>query len=385
MRVLIATESSADDRKTLAAVRALAGAGADVSVSGDDLGRPPFLSRHCRQRVRLPNPRTEPEAYLEALCACLADRQYDVLLPLSDYPVIVAVENRSAISRHAAVPVPSSDAYAVARDKLSTLTRARDVGLGVPQTLCPESAEALDALRHEIRFPCVLKLRRGAGGLGFGIYRDFPALRAAYVRLRGPSDALYDFERPLIQESVPGPIHDVGTVFDHGRCVAAVTSRRIQMYPAHGGPGVFTEVTDDAQLRSLAITLLSSLAWHGPAQVEFKRDERDGAFKLMEINGRFWGTLGAAIAAGVNMPLLACRAALGETPEAVAHYQAGLRYRWPLPYGWRLARTSKSPWRMFARFFLPARGVRSDIEWTDPRPNLAIVADMLRGPRTRPG
>ena len=38
--------------------------------------------------------------------------------------------------------------------------------------------------------------------------------------------------------------------------------------------------------------------------VEFKLDARDGVAKLMEINGRFWGSLQLAVDAGVDFPAI---------------------------------------------------------------------------------
>ena len=36
-----------------------------------------------------------------------------------------------------------------------------------------------------------------------------------------------------------------------------------------------------------AFRLLRAISFHGVSQVEFKRDQRDGRFKLMEINPRY--------------------------------------------------------------------------------------------------
>ena len=61
--------------------------------------------------------------------------------------------------------------------------------------------------------------------------------------------------------------------------------------------------------------------------VEFKQDERDGLPKLMEINGRFWGSLQLAIDAGVDFPALLLQPpdALPSTPLP---YRVGVRNRW---------------------------------------------------------
>ena len=67
----------------------------------------------------------------------------------------------------------------------------------------------------------------------------------------------------------------------------------------------------DAGLR-----FLRGLGFHGISQVEFKRDPRDGRFKLMEINPRLWQWHGLAAACGVDLPLIAYRDLTGEPRRA---------------------------------------------------------------------
>ena len=49
---------------------------------------------------------------------------------------------------------------------------------------------------------------------------------------------------------------------------------------------------------------------------------------LMEVNGRFWGSLQLAVDAGVDFPRLLADAALGKEVEPVTRYEVGVRTRW---------------------------------------------------------
>jgi hypothetical protein len=62
--------------------------------------------------------------------------------------------------------------------------------------------------------------------------------------------------------------------------------------------------------------------------VEFKRDARDGKAKLIEINGRFWGSLQLAVSSGVDFPSLCLDYYLGISPASVRHYSEGYRLKW---------------------------------------------------------
>ena len=62
--------------------------------------------------------------------------------------------------------------------------------------------------------------------------------------------------------------------------------------------------------------------------VEYKRDLVTGQPYLMEVNGRFWGSLQLAIDAGVDFPLLLAASALGDRITPVTSYRLGVRSRW---------------------------------------------------------
>jgi len=85
-------------------------------------------------------------------------------------------------------------------------------------------------------------------------------------------------------------------------------------------------LNDELVEKSLA--LLKAIGWQGVAMVEYKVDRRDGWPKLMEVNGRFWGSLQLAIDAGMNFPLMLYRLATGEQVPPQFKYRAGVRCRW---------------------------------------------------------
>ena len=61
-------------------------------------------------------------------------------------------------------------------------------------------------------------------------------------------------------------------------------------------------VAADPDLVRRSRALLDAFGWCGVAMVEYKLDERTGTPYLMEVNGRFWGSLQLAIDAGVDFP-----------------------------------------------------------------------------------
>ena len=135
----------------------------------------------------------------------------------------------------------------------------------------------------------------------------------------------------LIQERVVGSGIGVFVLCDRGRLLTAFAHRRLREKPPSGGVSVLCEsVAVDSNLCRQAMQLLGPLGWHGVAMIEFKEDRRTGTPVLIEVNGRFWGSLQLATDAGVDFPFLSGQLALGERPDVPPIYKVGLRSRWLL-------------------------------------------------------
>jgi predicted ATP-grasp superfamily ATP-dependent carboligase len=127
------------------------------------------------------------------------------------------------------------------------------------------------------------------------------------------------------------------------------------------GEAVWVDEVVDQGLR-----LLRAVGFQGISQVEFKRDPRDGVYKLMEINPRLWQWHGLAAACGVDLPRIAYSDLLGERPSPARMKGAGRR--------WAISVMSGSP-SAFQR--LPY--VDAVFALDDPVPALAQAARVVRG------
>jgi hypothetical protein len=64
--------------------------------------------------------------------------------------------------------------------------------------------------------------------------------------------------------------------------------------------------------------------------LEYKQDGVSGKCFLIEVNGRFWGSLQLAVDAGVDFPYLTYQLALGRRPDVPRTYRVGVKNRWLL-------------------------------------------------------
>lgn len=297
---------------------------------------------------------------------------------------------------------PSPSCFEVAFDKGRTLELARALGIEGPATYGQSTGDGLPAFLDNHGFPLVVKPRRsvywhgGEGDCGVQVTASFATSHeelktkcAAFLRQTG--------EFPLVQEYVAGEEASVQFLCEKGAVVAACANRRIRSTSPGGGPGALKETIplDSHGMAERGRRLAAALQWSGPMMVEFKIDRRSGKPILMEINGRFWGSLPLAVFAGVDFPYLYYRLSLGQDVERIENYPEGvvsrhfmgdLHHLLAALFKRDSLRSAAYPERARALhdfFALPA-GTKSDV-WDprDPMPALAEMIDTASGTFSR--
>jgi predicted ATP-grasp superfamily ATP-dependent carboligase len=340
--------TDAEYNLTLGVIRSLGRRGVAVAAAAATRRAEGFLSRYCAERLVLP-PARDGERFVGALAEAARTRRVDVVLPVGYDATIACSRGRDRIAAVARLAVADADAMDVAASKRQTLELAERIGVPIPRTYVSADGVA--------EFPVVVKESLGSGHVRYA--NDTRELAGAVG-----SDS-------VIQEYVRGRGYGYFALFDRGEEKAFFMHRRVREYPPTGGASTAAESVNDPALRELGSRLLRELRWHGVAMVEFKRDERDGRYKLMEINPKFWGSLDLAVAAGVDFPWLAVQLAVGATFET-PDYRAGLRHQWVASDALRtIARPRDAA--AFAADLLDPR-VAKDVSLRDPKPNLLELA-----------
>lgn len=314
-------------RKALSTVRALGRHGVRVIAADSTRLVAAAASRYVDRFELMPSPAREPDAFIEALRSLAKRHPGLVVFPMEDGTMRLVSERRDALG-DVRLPIPPSDALAVALDKHRTTTHAGGLGIPVPRTLLPAGPDDLDAVKRTLTFPVVVKPRHGYGSQGITMVDRPDALDAAYALVHAT------FPRPLVQERIPagGDAFGVSCLFNAaGDARASFVHRRLREYPVSGGPSTLRESVLRPDLVAQSEELLRSLGWRGFAMVEWKSDPRDGTPRLLEVNPRFVGSLELALQSGVDFPWLLYQVACGGDCDAVARYDVGRRVRWLLP------------------------------------------------------
>lgn len=332
MNILV---TDGENRSSLAVTRSLGRKGYRVVVTGEKIPNLASSSKFCAQSYLVPDPLHHGTKYFNSIEEITIKEKIDVIFPMTDQTIALLNRERENFSSKVVLACPTVDKMAVATDKVFLFHLAQRLDVAIPWTLYLSTPEDLSGRIEEIeQYPVVVKpafsrIPKRQGFLTTGVRyaasrEELEYLYANNSVLRYPS---------MIQEKVVGPGTGLFTLFDGNRHLALFSHRRLREKPPSGGVSVVSEsVPLDEEMVEAAGRLLSEVGWTGIAMVEFKRDIRDNKAKLMEINGRFWGSLQLAITSGIDFPVLLLRYMLGDSIEkgSLTNYTSGLQMKWLL-------------------------------------------------------
>lgn len=307
----------------------------------------------------------------------------DAFLPI-DTPITRLVAADAAVYGDlTAVNVPELSSFDAASSCAATVETCLETGIPVPRVYLPAAAANLLAGWSSQRQRPVLVVKPDlevGGARGVCYVSDPEALRQARARCAA------GFGPDVIQEYIPGGADAMRTallLFDRdGGLLAHFTLHKILQWPPRGGVTALGVSTDDRDLVESVMPFFRRRPWRGFAEAEFKRDERDGVFKLIEINPRPTAYAGFPAACGLNLLALAARAALGEARAGGPRprYRTGVRFVNPLLL-WRSVRQEARGGAGWLGALggtarqMAGRLATNGGDWTDPLP---VAGRLLR-------
>jgi D-aspartate ligase len=341
----------------LAAIRSLGRAGVKAYAVDHRASALGFRSRYAKPVVS-PDPQDE-----EAFVSFLAGLELEApapIFPTHDEPLNAIARAGDRLGERYLFPFPRWEVLSRIQSKRSQLEAAERAGIAVPRWAATSSAA------DELGYPVLVKPSSTEGFKRRFGRQAFRCETGAEVERAFAEAAEYE---PLVQELIPGGDDELYTLGSYlaadGEPLGLFCGRKLRQTPpgvgtCRVGEAVWVEEVVDQGLR-----LLRELRHTGLSQVEFKRDPRDGAYRLMEVNPRLWQWHGLAAACGVDLPRIAYEDLTGERPDPVS--MNGRRRRWAITLlpGERPA-PQRPPYvdAVFAR--------------DDPKPALVQVARLLR-------
>lgn len=288
----------------LAVVRALGKHGVNVRVADYQIDRPAFASRY---HSGTPISGKTDEAIIDNLLTEAAKESTPpVVIPASDAMVLALVEHRERLAGKIRMhgSIESGLAGAIV-DKASFYQQCLDANVPSPKTAFPKNAQELSELADAFQFPLLLKpvfghlWRERLGGHKLLVANSKSEFEALIESFGDDANGL------MVQELIPGTEQNIwigavyrGTQGQHDCCFVG---QKVRQYPPDFGSASYAKSKFVDEVADLGWKFLDAVDYRGICGTEFKYDQRDKQYKMIEVNPRptLWFHL--VVASGVEL------------------------------------------------------------------------------------
>lgn len=362
------------DFKALGVIRSLGQRGIPCVVI-DNQPRSAWFSRYTKKRFHWQHNMSD-EQFLHFLLSIGKSYQLEqwVLFPLQDEVVEFVARNASQLSAIYRLATQNWDVVQWICDKRLTYRLADETGIAYPRTWYPASEDELRTM--DIAFPAILK---PAVSIHFQQATRLKALPAnTFEELLNQyryAASIIVADEIMIQETIPGTgqtQYSFAAYCKEGYSILSMTARRTRQYPIDFGLGSsFVEAIEVPAIREPAEKFLAALGVTGMVEVEFKYDQRDSQYKLLDVNLRPWGWHTLSTACGLDFSYIHYKDILGEAPMPL---EPRYGYHWvrlltDIPAGIQEIRAGITTSRAYLQSFT-GHTVYSVFDLRDPLPAL---------------
>lgn len=316
------------DQIAVSAARSIAALGADIHAAGDG-SDPVQRSRVCSSYEVIPRAKGLSERYLEWL-----ERDGPrgaVLLPCNDESLEVVACNRTLLEEWGYQPVEANDEVILAMlDKERTYELSRAAGVPTPKTATLRTRADAERAAREFDYPCALKPLRSH------LFSQIAGMSAKVYLADDAGDLLRWFGvaeeigiEMLVTEIVPGSDEDFVSYYTYmlpgGQPLFDFTKHKLRQLPIGFGLTCYQETVWEPEVVEVGKRFCQGVGLVGVANVEFKRDARDGTWKIIECNHRFSLANEIVRLSGIDLPAIAYSRVAGLPIEPIRGYRLGVR------------------------------------------------------------
>jgi len=311
----------------LAVIRALGSMGVPVIVmvndQEEDMG---FASKFVRERITAPHPEKSEGPFIDLLLKNAARLGGGLLIPTSDPTLATISRHKALLERHYRVACTDWSITERFVDKKHPYALAEAVGVPAPKTTVPRTADDVIRYSRTITYPCLVKPCQS--------HRYYDRFKRKMIRVENLKQMLAAYQEAadagletMLQEWIPGDDArgvNYNSYFWNGQPLVEFTAEKVRNGPPGLGSPRVAVSKHVPEVLEPGRKILEAMGFEGYSCTEFKKDPRDGVYKLMEVNGRHNRSGLLAVRCGINFPWLQYRHLVhGELPSADG-YRTGI-------------------------------------------------------------
>jgi D-aspartate ligase len=272
-------------------LRSLGRLGVPLTAYHDSRFAPAALTRFRHRKIVWSEQRPGQETVLDHLRSVAATFDVPpVTFASDDFTSTVLDDHGDTLREWFRFPAQPSALARRLYDKRGMYEICREYDVPTPETLFPLTRADVEEMAGRVQYPVVIKgidsaLLSHRRGVRVAIVQDRQELLETY-------DALETPEEPnlMLQEYIPGGAESVwmldGYFNDDSDCLFAVTGKKLRQYPAYTGMTSLGVCIRNDAVEKMTKRLMKQLGYRGILDCGWRYDERDGQYKLLDVNPR---------------------------------------------------------------------------------------------------
>ena len=197
------------------------------------------------------------------------------------------------------------------RSKWSLAEFLKDKGVPHPITVKYSSGVAASILEG-LQYPVIIKPIDKGNAQGIETFDQPEALKSFFENQKLKHEY-------IIQPLIDGYDIDCSVLCMEGRIVTYTIQKAIVASKVRFRAAVGIEFLYDERVLKVVEKMMNILNWSGVAHIDLRYDAGADEIKVIEVNARYWGSLMGSFNAGINFPVLAIKARLGEVVPKIAY------------------------------------------------------------------
>lgn len=289
-----------DTRSFLTVVRSLGRKGLDIHVGSNNFDEISLYSKYINEIHTLPSPKNA-DNWRKEVTKILKIQKFDLVIPTNDPNIILCQKYRYELEQYCRLYLLDENSYITTKDKMKTYTLARSLNINVPKSILVNNDINYTNILENFEFPIMLK--------PISSFDENNLLSKQYVKkinnedeLKLQLNSMLTTSPVLIQEYFNGIGVGLEILSHKGKILTKFQHIRIHEPRDGGGSTYRKSVSVDNQLLDSAKKIMAALNYTGVAMIEYKVDYEKNKWTLIEINGRFWGSLPLAVSSGIDFP-----------------------------------------------------------------------------------
>ncbi len=297
-KVLVIGESI---QSFLSVIRSLGRKGIEVHAAAISNEFPSLRSRYIKKTHTIHSYSLDANKWKAELVALFDRESFDLVIPCHDSSIVPFQEHKKKFGIQGLIFLLEDDCYRIISSKEETYNLALKSGVSVPRQIQLNSLDCSKILKEKFKFPLILKPKTSV--TINSLHQRYEVLKV-YNKNQIKQHLMFLLKQGsvLVQENFEGTGTGIEFLAFQGEILFAFQHIRIHE-KLGGGPSCYRKsIPVMPILLDATKKMIGKLDYTGVGMAEYKIDLDSNKWIFLEINGRFWGSLPLAVAAGANFP-----------------------------------------------------------------------------------